>query len=87
MHIHVKIVYGDYQIHHEEQEYHDKRIGSFKWKLENYFEDYNYWIKSDLFFNYYPETRKFALAKNDPVILRSFNNALRLQDEFKREYF
>lgn len=86
--VHVKVIYGDYEIHYSEQEYHDNRIEDFKFILGQHIRKSGFWLTSivDVYTEYYPEKRKFKIINYTNRFKLAIENALQNNKQFCREY-
>lgn len=86
--VHVRIIYGDYEIHYSEQEYHDNRIEDFKFNLGQHIRRSGFWLTSfvDVYTEYYPEKQKFKITDYTKRFSLAIENALKNNREFCREY-
>lgn len=84
----VKIVYNDYSIPWQEQEYHEERIDTFKFQFAWNFKNQGFQMSTILVVEceYYPENRKFKIISFSKNYRRSVDRTLEMSKEFVKEY-
>jgi hypothetical protein len=84
----VKIVYGDYMLSDDEQEWHDERVSTFKWQLADIIKSLRIDMSVRLVIDceYYPETRKFKIKSSTSNYTVYVQRAQDLNPKFVKEY-
>lgn len=84
----VKIIFGDYTIDWQEQEYHEERISSFKWAFKKAIEGYGSQAIRPLTVDceYYPAKQKFKIVGFTTEHQIRIERQLDMNPNFVREY-
>lgn len=86
--VEVKVVYGDFMIPENEQEYHDNRIDNFKWEFADIIKNLRIDMSVRLIIKceYSPETRKFIILSSTKNYTVYVQRAQDLNSKFVKEY-
>lgn len=83
----VKPVYGDYEIHYTEQEYHDHLIETFIGVFERLLRNHVSTVMPlDVECEYYPDKRKFKIISHTKQYRVSVSRTMDMNPKFVRDY-
>lgn len=88
IHIDVNIVFGDYEIPHQDQEYHEHIIKAFKGNLHSIVKAYPQQITTPIAIEceYYPQKRKFKITSIGRAHKTRLDYTLGMNDKFVKQY-